>query len=322
MRQIIKTAMCACACALAASAFGVKLSDSVPKGWGEDFAAASAEAKKDGKLMLLAFSGSDWCGWCVKMEKEIYSDKKFINEAKRKFVLVMIDKPRNKKILSKLAQKQNPELVEKYGISGYPSTIIARPDGEVVTRFVGFQNGGVAAFLEKLNAAAKAAGVGNGAAGGDAAADGKEAEKDDRFFFEAADRAKILARESQQRKTNAASDFEIESFAGIQFGASKADGAPTLAQPYHGLSVVKRTSYLGGKLSGVTLAAQPKDVKAMSADELRAKTCELVQAIEADLDVKLAVSGSKIDFTGKKTSIVVTSSKSSGTLSVQVTKKK
>ena len=153
MRKIV---ICACLCGLVAVAFGAKLSKSVPKGWGEDVAAASETAKKEGKLMLLAFSGSDWCGWCVKMEKEIYSQKKFINEAKKKFVLVMIDSPRNKEILTKLAKKQNPELVKKYDIHGYPSTVIARPSGEVVKRFGGYQRGGIESFLEALNAVADA----------------------------------------------------------------------------------------------------------------------------------------------------------------------
>ena len=154
-----KLTTCAIACCIAAVTFGAKLSKSVPKGWGENFAAAQEEAKKDGKLMLLAFSGSDWCGWCVKMEKEIYSNKAFIKKAKQKFVLVMIDSPRNKAILSKLAQKQNPDLVKKYGIRGYPSTVIARADGEEIKRFGGYQRGGIDAFLEKLDAVADEAGV-------------------------------------------------------------------------------------------------------------------------------------------------------------------
>ena len=157
MKTIQKISVCICVCCLTAATFGAKLSKSVPKGWNEDFAACSETAQKEGKLLLLAFSGSDWCGWCVKMEKDIYSKKEFINEAKKKFVLVMIDSPRNKGILSKLAQKQNPELVKKYGIRGYPSTIIARPDGEVVKSFGGYQRNGVKAFLEALNAVADAA---------------------------------------------------------------------------------------------------------------------------------------------------------------------
>lgn len=51
-----------------------------------------------------------------------------------------------------MAAKQNPELVKKYGIHGYPSTIIVRPSGEEVKRFGGFQRGGVDAFLESLKA--------------------------------------------------------------------------------------------------------------------------------------------------------------------------
>lgn len=154
MKTILKFGVCVSVCCLVAAAFGAKLSKSVPKGWGEDFSAASATAKKEGKLMLLAFSGSDWCGWCVKMEKEIYSDKKFISEAKKNFVLVMIDSPRNKEILSKFARKQNPGLVEKYGIRGFPSTVIARPSGEVVKKFGGYQRGGVEGFLKDLKAVA------------------------------------------------------------------------------------------------------------------------------------------------------------------------
>ena len=159
MNKIKKTAMCILVCCITAIAFGAKLSESVPRGWNEDFTAAKETAKKDGKLILLAFSGSDWCGWCVKMEKEIYSDKAFIRKASEKYVLVMIDSPRNKDILSKLAQRQNPGLVKQYNIHGFPSTIIVRPSGEEVKRFGGYQRGGVAAFLEKLDAVAAEAGV-------------------------------------------------------------------------------------------------------------------------------------------------------------------
>ena len=52
--------------------------------WMTDFKAAKELAAKENKVLLVDFSGSDWCGWCVKMEKEIYSQKKFINEAKKK----------------------------------------------------------------------------------------------------------------------------------------------------------------------------------------------------------------------------------------------
>ena len=146
--KIMTLAICA---AWTAATFGAKVSKSVPRGWMEDFAAAQKTAEADKKLILLAFSGSDWCGWCVKMDREVYSDKKFIQKAKDKFVLVMIDSPSDKEILTKLALRQNPELVKKYGIRGFPCSIVVRPNGEEVKRFGGYQSGGPEAFLEKLS---------------------------------------------------------------------------------------------------------------------------------------------------------------------------
>ena len=261
----------------------------------------------------------------MKMEKDIYSKKEFIHEAKKKFVLVMIDSPRNKEILSKLAQKQNPGLVKKYKVSGYPSTIIVRADGEVVKRFGGYKSGGVDAFLAELNAAAANPGEAKGPANDNEKNEEEEAAaaaKDDRFFHEAADRTKISTREMKQRNANSTNDFELVSFAGIRFGASRADGAPKLEESYLLLSEVKKTAYSGGKLSSVTLAAPTKDVKAMSVDDFRKETCKLVRAIEKDLGIRFAVTSAKIDFTNKKASIEVKANRSSGLLSVQLTKKK
>ena len=316
-----KMTTCVFLCCIAAVAFGAKLSESVPKGWGEDFAAAKEEAKNSGKLLLLAFSGSDWCGWCVKMEKDIYSNKTFIKKAKEKYVLVMIDNPRNKGILSKMAQRQNPDLVKKYGIRGYPSTVIARPSGEVVKRFGGYQRDGVDAFLEKLDAVAAEAGVEKGDDKNNVNEE-TDISKDDRFFCEPNERSKISMREMKQRNANFTNEFELTTFAGIKLGSSKADGDPALSEPYHILSNVQKVSYIGGKLAGFTLAAPVKDIKAMSADELRKETCKLVRTIENDLGIRFAVTSSKIDFNGKKTSIQVYSSRLSGQLAVQVLKKK
>jgi len=149
-------ALCMCACVTATAA---KLSKSVPSGWGEDFAAAQKAAAAGDKYILLAFSGSDWCGWCVKMDKEIYSDKKFVRTAKKSFELVMIDSPQNQDILSPLAKKQNPGLVKQYHIRGFPCSILVHPDGTEAKRFGGFQRGGPEAFLAALNDAAKEAGT-------------------------------------------------------------------------------------------------------------------------------------------------------------------
>ena len=306
--------MFAAMCGLSFAASAAKMSKSTPKGWGEDFPAACEEAKRDGKLVLVAFSGSDWCGWCMKMEKEIYSDKKFISNAKRKFVLVCVDSPQNKEILSPLAKKQNPELVKKYGIGGYPCTVIVRPSGEEVTRFGGYRKEGVEGFLKALDEVAKGS-------GGSGKSEADEAKGDDRFFFAAADRSKVMAREMKQRKANTTNDFEIAEFAGIGFGTEKAAGAPTLASPYRLLSEVQRPMYSSGRLSGFTLAAPAAKVKAMTEDELKFETAALVKAIEAECGIRMAVTSARIDFVGKTTAIAVVSRRSTGTLTVQFMKK-
>ena len=303
---------------LSATVFGEHVSKSVPKGWGEDFAAAKEEASQKGKLLLIAFSGSDWCGWCMKMAKEIYSDQRFIHGAKKNFVLVMIDNPRDKGILSKLAQKQNPGLVAEYRISGYPCTVIAKPSGEAIRRIGGYQSGGVKAFLKTLDDIAEEAGL-----SANAKADPvDEGNRDERFFKKPAERSKVAAREERQRRANTTNEFELTEFAGIKFGATRMEGAPELAEPYLMLTTVQTTHYVNGKLAGATLATPIKEVNAMSADELRKATCRLVQAIEKDLGIRFAVTDSSIDFSGKNTRITVFSSKITGQLSVRFEKKR
>ena len=113
----------------------------------------------------------------------------------------------------------------------------------------------------------------------------------------------------------------MDGFAGIKFGARKADGAPTLEKPFRLLSKVSKTTYVGNKLTGFTLSADAAAVKAMSAEEFRLETCKLVRALEGELDVQFAVTSSKIDFTGRKASVVVRANKSSGVLSAQFSRK-
>ena len=72
------------------------VSRSVPKGWIEDVAKARAKAAKEGKFVFMAFSGSDWCGYCIRMEAEVFSQHAFIRQASKKYVLVMIDNPRKR----------------------------------------------------------------------------------------------------------------------------------------------------------------------------------------------------------------------------------
>ena len=137
--------------ALAGAVRGSELSKAVPTGWIEDFEAAKASAAKEGKYILTVFSGSDWCGFCRKLDSEVFSQAEFRKKAAEKYVLVMIDSPRDKSRLSKLAAEQNPELVRRFGICGYPTVIVADAYGDAVSRSSGYKRGGPAGYLKVLD---------------------------------------------------------------------------------------------------------------------------------------------------------------------------
>ena len=124
---------------------------STPKGFTDDLDAALARAKDGGKYVYACFSGSDWCGWCIKLEKEVFSDDAFAAAVKDDYELVFIDSPRDKTRLSDHARAHNPELVKKYKIRGFPSMVVLDGrDGSEVTRASAYRRGGAAAYAEYL----------------------------------------------------------------------------------------------------------------------------------------------------------------------------
>jgi protein disulfide-isomerase len=97
--------------------------------WLTDAAKAQAQAKAENKLVLLDFTGSDWCGWCIKLNKEVFSTPDFAEYAKKNLVLVEVDFPR-KKELSQAQKDANEALSDKYNIRGYPTLILLDGDGK------------------------------------------------------------------------------------------------------------------------------------------------------------------------------------------------
>ena len=116
--------------------------------WETDFEHAQKLASESGKYMLLDFTGSDWCGWCIRLKDEVFSKKSFLAYAKEKLVLVQVDFPR-KKAQSKELKEQNRALASKYGIRGYPTIIILSPTGDFIQQ-TGYQAGGAEAYVEHL----------------------------------------------------------------------------------------------------------------------------------------------------------------------------
>jgi protein disulfide-isomerase len=116
--------------------------------WMTDFQAAQEKAVEEEKPMLLDFTGSDWCGWCIKLKKEVFSKEAFQTYAAENLILVELDFPRNKPQSDEL-KAQNQALAEKYGIRGFPTIILLSPEGEVIGQ-TGYRRGGPEAYVEHL----------------------------------------------------------------------------------------------------------------------------------------------------------------------------
>lgn len=113
-----------------------------------DFEAAQAKAKAENKPMLLDFTGSDWCGWCIKLKDEVFSQEAFQDYADASLVLVELDFPR-KKPQSDAVKAQNEALAKKYQIRGFPTIVMLNPEGELLAK-TGYRQGGAEAYVEHL----------------------------------------------------------------------------------------------------------------------------------------------------------------------------
>jgi thioredoxin-related protein len=116
--------------------------------WTENAKEAMGQAAKEKKDLLMDFTGSDWCGWCIKLDTEVFSQPAFIAEAPKHFVLLKLDFPRGKPQSDEL-KKQNSELQAKYGIRGYPSIVLADATGKAYAQ-TGYRPGGAAGYLKHL----------------------------------------------------------------------------------------------------------------------------------------------------------------------------
>ncbi len=109
--------------------------------WTQDVEAAFARAKADRQPMLLLFTGSDWCGYCVMLEREVFHSFGFKHQVGGKVGLVMLDYPRRKGGQPEEVVERNAELKARYTAGGFPTVILTDPDGNELSRRVGFAPG-------------------------------------------------------------------------------------------------------------------------------------------------------------------------------------
>jgi thioredoxin-related protein len=116
--------------------------------WYTDVDAALNVAQQEHKAVLLDFTGSDWCPWCVRLKHEIFDQPEFAEFAGDHLVLVELDFPRQKPI-SHEQSVANHALAEKYQISGFPTVIVLNNDGSTAGQ-LGYMEGGPAPFDAKV----------------------------------------------------------------------------------------------------------------------------------------------------------------------------
>jgi protein disulfide-isomerase len=120
------------------------------EGWLTDHAKAVALSKKTGRPILANFTGSDWCGWCIKLHKEVFGTKEFKAWASTNVVLLELDFPRQTK-QSEAMKKQNTALARKYAIQGFPTVLFLKPDGTILGRS-GYMDGGPKPWVRSAGA--------------------------------------------------------------------------------------------------------------------------------------------------------------------------
>ncbi len=129
--------------ALLATSVGAVAAD-----WQTDYARALERAKAENKRVLLDFTGSDWCGPCIELKKQVFSRPEFTAYAEKNLILVEIDYPQRKKQSAEL-KKQNEKLAKQYGIDekGYPTIVLLDPAGKVAREFTGYDGEKPAEFI-------------------------------------------------------------------------------------------------------------------------------------------------------------------------------
>jgi len=118
--------------------------------WLTNVPQALAQAKKENKMVLLDFTGSDWCGWCIKFKKEALDTPEFSDYAAKNIVLVELDFP-HKVPQSADLKKANKALAAQYKVEGYPTFVVLGKDGKELGRQGGYEPGGAKAFIAKLD---------------------------------------------------------------------------------------------------------------------------------------------------------------------------
>ena len=117
-------------------------------GWIENFDEAQKLALSQKKHVLVDFTGSDWCGYCIRLDRDVFAKPDFKEFGEKNLILLEVDFPKGKPQPPELV-KQNESLGRKFRVEGYPTLVLLNPEGKEVKRWVG----GGETFFAELKAA-------------------------------------------------------------------------------------------------------------------------------------------------------------------------
>jgi S1-C subfamily serine protease len=119
--------------------------------WLQDFEAAKRKAAGEHKDILIAFDGSDWCGWSIRLAYEVFFQPDFRQRVEQKYVLLFIDFPKKPEARAKVQNAaRNQRLMEHFEVEGFPTVVLTDADGLPYGRD-GYVEGGVNGFIDHLS---------------------------------------------------------------------------------------------------------------------------------------------------------------------------
>lgn len=127
---------------------GVSVAEVAELEWLTDFEEAKTLAAEKGLPILADFTGSDWCGFCIRLKDEVFETEPFGSYAAENLVLLQLDFPMRKKLPEAL-QAQNEELRVHFGVRGFPTIVLMDAEGEELAR-TGYRRGGPGPYIEHL----------------------------------------------------------------------------------------------------------------------------------------------------------------------------
>ena len=136
-------------CVAIALAFAVSITAKAGTNWETDYKKAQQAAKAENKLLLINFTGSDWCGYGILFDRNVLSKQEFKDYADKNLVLMEVDFPRRKE-QSPAVKSQNQHLGSQYQVEGFPTVVILDGDGRKVWRYDGYFQNGPQAFIAEL----------------------------------------------------------------------------------------------------------------------------------------------------------------------------